>query len=163
LWQELRKLGVVIHKPSRTFIKHRTKEKPRESLERQLLECLLQRPDLISQATSQLNYKDFSNENYSRIAEMLFKSSGNGTNIRVPDLIDDCNDEKLRSIISSLFLHRDIPKVEVTLNGCIKKLKNSIMREDEHSRIAAGNGEGDDLILLKELMELSTRRKTELK
>ncbi|MFQ6041290.1 MAG: DNA primase [Candidatus Poribacteria bacterium] len=158
LWQELRKLGVVIHKPSRTFIKHRTKEKPRESLERQLLECLLQRPDLISQTTSQLNYKDFLNENYSKIAEMLFKRVGNGGNIRVQELIDDCKDEKVRGIISNLFLQsHNPPNLEATVSGCIRKLKNFIRREFMRSRIAASNAEGDDLTLLKELVGLSTR------
>jgi len=158
LWQELRKLGVVIHKPPKTFIKYRTKEKPRESLERQLLECLLQRPDLISQATAQLNYKDFSNENYSKIAEMLFKKSGNGGNIRVQDLIDDCKDEKVRGIISNLFLQsHHPPNLEANVNGCIRKLKNFIRREFMHSRIAASNAEEDDLTLLKELVGLSTR------
>jgi DNA primase len=161
LWGELRKLGVVINKPSRTFIKHSTKEKPRESLERQLLECLLQRPDLISQATSQLSYKDFSNENYSKIAEMLWQKSNDGGDTRVQDLIDDCNDEKLRGIISNLFLQsRNLPNLEANLNGCIRKLKSSIMYELMRSRIA----EGDDLTLLKEgIAEFSIRKKTELK
>ena len=161
LWQELRKLGVVIHKPSKALIKHRTKEKPRESLERKLLECLLQRPDLISQATSQLSYKDFSNDNYSKIAEILWQKPNDGGDMRVQDLIDDCKDEKLRGIISSLFLQsRNLPNLEANLSGCIRKLKGSIMYELMRSRIAAGNAEGNDLTLLKEgLAEFSTRKK----
>jgi hypothetical protein len=122
---------------------------------------LLQRPDLISQATSQLSYKDFSNENYSKIAEMLWQKSNDGGDTRVQDLIDDCNDEKLRGIISNLFLQsRNLPNLEANLNGCIRKLKSSIMYELMRSRIA----EGDDLTLLKEgIAEFSIRKKTELK
>jgi len=160
LWQELRKLGVVTNKPSKTLIKHGTREKPRESLERQLLECLLQRPDLISQAASRLSYKDFSNDNYSKIAEMLWQKSINGGNIRVQDLISDCNDEKLRGMISSLFLQsRNPPNLEATLNGCIRKLNRSITYELMRSRIISGSAEGNDLTLLKEgLAEFSTRK-----
>ena len=161
IWGELRKLGVVINKPSKALIKHSAKEKPRESLERQLLECLLQRPDLISQATSQLSYKDFSNDNYSKIAAMLWQKSNDGSGTQVQDLIDDCKDEELRGIISSLFLQsRNLPNLEANLNGCIRKLKRSIMYELMHSRIAEGN----DLTLLKEgLAEFSIRKKAELK
>jgi len=160
LWQELRKLGVVTNKPSKTLIKHGTREKPRESLERQLLECLLQRPDLISQAASRLSYKDFSNDNYSKIAEILWQKSINGGNIRVQDLISDCNDEKLRGMISSLFLQsRNPPNLEATLNGCIRKLNRSITYELMRSRIISGSAEGNDLTLLKEgLAEFSTRK-----
>ncbi|MBC8231017.1 DNA primase [bacterium] len=165
LWQELRKLGVVTNKPSKTLIKHSTREKPRESLERQLLECLLQRPNLISQAASRLSDKDFSNDNYSKIAAILWQKSINGGNIRVQDLISDCNDEKLRGMISSLFLQsRNPPNLEATLNGCIRKLKRSITYELMRSRIISGSAEGNDLTLLKEgLAEFSISKKTELK
>jgi DNA primase len=162
LWRELRKLGVAVNKPSKALIKHSNREKPRESLERKLLECLLQRPNLISEVTPQLSYKDFSNEDYSKIAEMLFEKSSNGSDILVQDLIDDCKDERLRGIISRLLLQsRKLPNLEANLNGCIRKLRNFIRRELVHSRITAGNPESNDLTLLRELMELSTRKKND--
>jgi len=78
----------------------------------------------------------------------------------VQDLISDCNDEKLRGMISSLFLQsRNPPNLEATLNGCIRKLKRSITYELMRSRIISGSAEGNDLTLLKEgLAEFSTRK-----
>lgn len=157
LRRELRKHGAVAEKPSRPLITHNKKESPRESLERQLLECLLQRPDLTAQAASQLNYTDFSSDTYAKIAQMLWQRTVNEDNINVQNLIDNCDDEKLRGIISSFVMQNLEPShVEAILTGCIKKLRNYILR-DEEDRIKAD----DDLTLLKELCHFRQRRKAE--
>ncbi len=136
---------------------------PRMKIERKLLRCLLYRPDLIETIRSKLSPSDLSNKIYSRIISMIWREFDAAGEVRVQELIDSCDDENLRGVISSLVMeaHERIDgefDVAAAIEGCLKKIREFNIREMEE-RVKSGANDRDELALLRELMELSSLRK----
>jgi DNA primase len=148
IWQELAKLGASKHleRSTQPTIKSNQKHGAKETIERHLIECLIQYPQFIPQSHSQLNRDDFSNSCHIELIELLWESFDESKGgIELGDLINMCKTKESRDIVSSLILKkRPLPDGESHYNGCIKKmeefrereLRNSIRKEDSEDRLA---------------------------
>jgi len=160
LWHKLRERGISPRKSTGSVREKSPQESPRESMERQFLTLLIQHPDFIKRAKLQLGYKDFSTADYSQIARMLWQRNENEEDIEVQTLIDSCEDERLRGIISGMVLQsHNPPNLEANFTGCLKKLKDFILQDLEETTKKMAAGKGNDLAHAKELMELYQKRK----
>ena len=82
-------------------------------------------------------------------------------NISVQDLVDECNDQEIQSVVSSFALtENNVPNQKIRLEGCLKKLNQFVLLDLEHNIRTTALAEGqDDVETLMELVELSKRRK----
>lgn len=162
---ELRRRGVRL--PAGRMLPRRSRKaariSPRMKIERKLLRYLLYRPDLIGEIRPRLSPSDLSNRTYSTIISMLWKGFDAAGEVKVQEIIDSCDDEKLRGVISSLLMeaHERIEgdfDVAADIEGCLKKIREFNIREMEE-KVKSGANDRDEFALLKELMELSSLRK----
>ncbi|MEE2618515.1 MAG: hypothetical protein VX677_07865, partial [Candidatus Poribacteria bacterium] len=165
IWQELRALGVKppnASKSSRIKAKpNKTSLSPRYSIEQQLIEVLFQNPDFIPIAKENFSCDDFNHPVFSEIAKVLWRVSEAKNNISVQDLVDECNDQEIQSVVSSFALtENNVPNQKIRLEGCLKKLNQFVLLDLEHNIRTTALAEGqDDVETLMELVELSKRRK----
>lgn len=161
---ELRRQGVklamgrIVPKPAR-----RRRTPPREKIERELLRCLLYRPSLIEKVRPRLSSTDISNRTYSRIISMLWGEFDSKGGVEIQTIIDSCDDESLRGVISGLLMeaHEKMDKgldLDPVIEGCLRKIRDFALREMEE-RIKSEAADRDELALLRELMELDSLRK----
>jgi len=156
IWQELAKLGAGKHleRSTQPTIKPNPKHGAKETIERHLIECLIQYPQFIPQSHSQLSRDDFSNSCHIELIELLWESFDESKGgIELGDLINLCKTKESRDIVSSLILKkRSLPDGEAHYNGCIKKMEEFRERELRNS-IRKEDGE-DKLAVAKRLMEI---------
>jgi len=162
---ELKRRGVRLS--VRRIIPHKAYKtvriSPRMKIERQLLRYLLYRPDLIEAVRPKFSPRDLSNKTYSRIISMLWKEFDSVGRVDVREIIDSCDDERLRGVISGLLIeaHERIGgefDVAAAIEGCLKKIRGFNIREMEE-RVKSEANDQDELALLRELMKLSSLRK----
>ena len=91
----------------------------------------------------------------------MWKVSEAKNNISVQDLVDECNDQEIQSVVSSFALtENNVPNQKIRLEGCLKKLNQFVLLDLEHNIRTTALAEGqDDVETLMELVELSKRRK----
>ena len=156
-WQQLRKRGVAIRQSTSAVRRTPPRESQRERVERQLLTLLLKHPDVIMRVRLQLDYKEaFANADYSQIAKMLWQGGESEADIDVQVLIDTCTNERLRGIISGLFVQsHNSPNPEADFAKYVKYLKDSVRKEREKIIKENPKTKGEDLAGLRELMGLS--------
>ena len=168
LWSELRHLGVGVKgnrsvrsvqnpaiSPTKEFLS------PRESVEEQLVETLIQCPDFIPYVKEQLHYQDFTRPEFVKVIQMLWAESNGGVSIDIQNLINTCPDEKVKGIISNAVLGRTVPpNLNARVEGCLKKLKHFLLLDIERTIRSTALTQGNDNIdALEELIELSDRRR----
>ena len=80
---------------------------PRESIEWQLIEALLQGPDLIPLAKANFHYQDFTHPDFATIGRMLWEATDSEATIDMQNLINACANEKITGIISKASSKKD--------------------------------------------------------
>lgn len=165
LTKELQRLGVRVSRPTSpshgSSVSEKARLSPRESIEQQLIEALIQNPDLISLAKSNFHYNDFTHPDFAVIAQMLWEASDSESATDVRDFLNNCANERIQGMISKAVLRRTIPpNLRTRVNGCLKKLKDFLLWDIERMRrsvaLSQGNNNKDTLA---ELVELSNRRR----
>ena len=159
VWQELRNIGAArnIQRSSKPVIKASTNLSVKESIERKLVECLIQYPHFINRAKYYLNKDDFSNRHAELIKKLWNRNGSTEEALDLPGLINECESKESRDILSSLILRKTpIPNEESTFNGCIKKMMD--FRLDESRRNISKEDTGDSLAKARQLMELRKKK-----
>ena len=165
LWKELQRLGVkASHRtssPRTSRVAKKASMSPRESIEWQLIEALIQRPDFIPIACANFHYQDFTHLDFVAIAQILWEASEFGEPVDIRDLINTCADEKIKGIMSKAVLQKTIPpNLSTRVEGCLKKLKDFLLWDVERKRRSVALTQGsDNKDTLAELVELSNRRR----
>ena len=164
LWQELRDAGLKADQaPQRTKKPKRTPQKlsPRAQIEIQLIEALIQSPELIPSVKSQFHYQGFTEPRLSKIAQLLWETSTDNENVDIQALISECPDENLRALISNALLRRTpLPNLQARVNGCLNKLRNFLLQDLEQRVRSHAIAEGaDEIETLKELVKISDQRR----
>jgi len=168
LWEELRHLGIHIkgsqsvHTSRKSYASpNKATLSPRESIEEQLVETLIQCPDFIPYVKEQLHYQDFTQPDFVKVVQMLWEASTSETSIGIQDLINTCSDEKIKGIISHAILRRTTPpNLKARVDGCLTKLKHFLLLDIERTIRSTALTQGSDNIdTLEELIELSNRRR----
>ncbi len=162
IWQQLEEKGAgkrVRRSTQPTIKSPRKKGGAREAIEQRLLECLIQHPEFIAQARSQLTREDFSNPGHAELAEVLWTSNGSGEEgLDLGTLINKCVSDESQKIISGLLLQKDSPPdCEAVFIGCMKKMRE--FRGREFQRSIVEEGAEDNLTLARRLMELRQQAK----
>lgn len=162
IWQELRDLGL---KDSASPAKIKTQKpgtkklSPREQIESQFIQTLIQAPELISGIKTQFDYHDITNENFVQIAQLLWDTTENGE-VDIQNILDSCEDDNIKNFISNaLMSNHDFPYHQARMEGCLNKLKG-FMIQDVEQRVRSTSQDSDDYeSSLKELFELSNQRR----
>ena len=149
--------------PQRTKKPKRTPKKlsPRAQIEIQLIEALIQSPELIPSVKSQFHYQGFTEPRFSKIAQLLWETSTDNENVDIQALISECPDENLRALISNALLRRTpLPNLQARINGCLNKLRNFLLQDLEQRVRSHAIAEGaDEIETLKELVKISDQRR----
>ena len=164
LWRELRELGLKESPTQRPAANRKTTSKklsPREQIELQLVQSLIQTPELISDIKTLLDYQELTNPYFAKIVQMLWDVSENEENVDIQNILNTCEDEAVKSIISNALINKaSIPNHHARIKGCLKKLKSFILQDVEQRIRSNALSEGnDDLETLKELVDLSNERR----
>ncbi len=167
LWRELRDMGLKDSPSPR----HGTTQKapaqklsPREKIELQFVQTLIQAPDLISDIKAKFDYHDITNVNIVKIAQLLWEASENGESGDIQHILDTCEDEFIKNFISNaLIKNQDFFNHKERVEGCLKKLKGFMIQELEQ-RVRSTSHDSDDYeSALKKLVALSNQRRAVVK
>ena len=168
LRRELRSIGVgrsgrptSDSPPDSTSSPDRGKLSPRESIEEQLVEILIQSPEFVSYVSDQLHHEDFTRPDLAKIAQMLWEANTPETSIDIQNLIDSCDDEKTKGIISNAILRKPPPpNSKARVDGCLQKFRQYLVLDMERTkRSQALTQEDDSIDTLEQLVELSNQRR----
>ena len=134
---------------------------PRAQIERQLIEALIQSPALIPHIKPRFDYQSFTEPSFVRIAQLLWEAYMDDEDVNIQTLIDECPDEELSALISSMLLQKaPPPNLQVRVEGCLKKLKHFLLQDLEQRVRSHALAEGaDDMETLEELVQLSNQRR----
>jgi len=162
IWQQLEEIGSGkrVRRSTQPAIKSRAaKLSARETIERRLLECLIQYPQFISRTRSQLTREDFSNPGHAELAEVLWANTDlEEGRVDLGRLINQCTSKESQEIISGLILRKSSPPDgEAVFDGCMKKIRE--FRDREFKRSVLKEGTDDSLSMARRLMELRRRVK----
>jgi len=157
IWQQLRKIGAGkrVERSTQPTVKSTPKLSAREAIERKLLECLIQHPQFIPQARSQLTREDFCNAGHIELLELLWSDSEQPEKgvIDPAKLINRCTSKESQDILSGLILRKNSPPDgEAYFTGCLKKIKE--FRRRESRRSISRESTEDSLSKAKKLMDL---------
>ena len=164
MWKALKSLGVkatppptyTSQKPGNHQVERLT---PRERVERQLIETLIWNPDLISSARANFHYQDFSHPDLIDVARLLWEAEEITCVADIKQLVNTCDNENLSSLVSKALLQTEPPpNPQARVDGCLKKLKEFLLKDIERLRRSALTAENNKTILA-ELIELSNRRR----
>ncbi len=164
LWRELRDLGLKENTTHRDVPSQKTTAKklsPREQIEWQLVQVLIQVPELVSKVKTLLHYQEITNPRLANVMQLLWDASENEENVDIQHILNTCEDETLKNIITNALISRkNIPNPHARIEGCLRKLKGFILQEVEQRIRSNALAEGeDDLEKLKELVDLSNQRR----
>ncbi len=164
IWRELQDLGLK----ETPVVSRKTSAKKmtaREQIELHFIQSLLQSPEHIAAVKSKFDCNDITQPHLAKIAEMLWQESENGGTVEIQHILDNCEDEKLKSAISRLLIRglsvRANANHTTIIEESLKKLRNYIYQDVEQRVRANAFSDGDDdLEKFKELLELSNQRST---
>ncbi len=164
LWRELRDLGLKDAPSKNKTTTQKTISKklsPREQTEWRIVQDLIQFPELISKVKTLLHYQEITNPRLANIVQLLWDASENEENIDIQHILNTCEDETLKSIISNAIISkRNIPNPHARIEFCLRKLKSFILQEVEQRIRSNALADGDDdLEKLKEVVDLSNQRR----
>ena len=165
LWSELRNLGLKDNPPQRNIKRQKTGSKklsPREQIELQFVQSLIQAPELISEIKTQFDYRDLSNTRLVEISKLLWEASNDETHVDIQYILNTCEDDSLKAIISSALINnKDFFNHRARLDGFLKKLKEFMMQDVEQNVRSSNHSRGDEYheASLKELINLSNDRR----
>lgn len=164
LWRELRDLGLKDTSTSKKTSSRKQNSKklsPREQIEFQFIQSLIQAPEHISTIKTEFDCQDITHPHLAKIAQMLWDATENDETVDIQNVLNTCEDESLKSIISNALIRpKNIPNYHARIEGCLMKLKSFLYQDVEQrirsNALAEGN---DDLETLKELVDLSNERR----
>ncbi len=163
LWHELRELGLKeAPAPYRTKAKQpKEKLSTRQQIEAQLIEVLIQNPELLPEIKSQFHYNDLTEPHFAQIAQLLWQRSTENETFDIQNLLNECPAEELRALISNVLVSKTPPpNPRARAEGCLKKLRHFLLKDIEQRVRSNALAEGaDELETLKELVELSNQRR----
>ena len=95
------------------------------------------------------------------IRDRLWEAYTDDEDVNIQTLIDECSDEKLSALISSMLLQKaPPPNLQVRVDGCLKKLKHFLFQDVEQRVRSHALAEGaDEMATLEELVNLSNQRR----
>ncbi len=164
LWDELRDLGLKeAPAPYRTRQKPSQQKKlsPRQQIEGQLIEALIQHPELISYIKTRFHHNDLTEPNFTQIARLLWEMSTDDEKLDIQSLINECPHEKLKALISNALVRKKpLPNPQARVEGCLKKLRHFLLQDIEQRIRSNALAEGaDEFETLTELVKLSNERR----
>ena len=163
LWRELRDLGLKDSASPRQVTTGKTPTKklsPREQIESQFVQTLIQAPELILDIKSKFDYHDLTYANFVEIAELLWEATANGGTVDIQHILNTCEDEFVKNFISNaLIKNQDFFNHKERAEGYLNKLKAFMIQELEQ-RVRSMSQESDDYeSALKELVALTNQRR----
>ena len=163
MWRELRDLGLKESpSPGKTKIQKNATKKlpPREQIELQFIQTLIQAPELISEIKTQFDYRDITNANFVQIAQLLWDATENGEEVDIQNILNTCEDDYVKNFISNaLMSNNDFPYHQARIEGCLNKLKSFMIQELEQQVRSTSQDSDDYVSSLKELLELTNQRR----
>ncbi len=167
LWQELRDMGLKDNPSPRQATTRKPplkKLSPREQIELQFVQTLIQAPELISHIKAKFDYHDITNANFVKIVQLLWEATENGESVDIQHILNTCEDEFVKAFISNaLIKNRDFFNHKERAEGYLNKLKWFMIQELEQ-RVRSTSQDSDDYeSALKELVALSNQRRAVVK
>ena len=165
LWRELRDMGLKDSpSPRKTTTQKTTSTRLsiREKIESQFVQTLIQAPELILDIKTKFDYRDITNANLVRIAQLLWEATENDESVNVQHILNTCEDDYVRDFISHALIRNQIFfNHKERADGCLKKLKSFMIQEEEQRILSKAHAESNDNYetSLKELFELSNQRR----
>ena len=164
IWQEMRAAGFKEGSDRPRQVRATPKKRrltPRAQIERQLIESLIQGPELIPAVKSQLHYEDFTEPYFVKTARLLWDACSDESHVDIQSLINECPDEKIRAFISSAIVQKTAPpNLRARVEGCLKKLRHFLLQDHERRVRSHALAEGADAMeTLEELVKLSNQRR----
>ena len=133
---------------------------PREQIELQFVQTLIQAPELISDIKAKFDYHDITNANFVKIAQLLWDASENGESVDIQHILNTCEDDYVRDFIShALIKNQDFFNHKERTEGCLNKLKGFMIQELEQRVRSTSQSSDDYESWLKELVELTNQRR----
>ena len=164
LWRELRELGLKdTSTPNKNISRNQNRKKlsPREQIELQFIQSLIQAPEHISTVKTQFDCHDITEPHLAKIAQMLWDATENEGEVDIHHILDACTDEILKNIISNALINKkDFPNHNARIKGCLNRLKSFIVQDiEQRVRADALAEDGNYLEPLEKLTELSNQRR----
>ena len=164
LWRELRELGLKdtpTQKKSSGQKAASRKLTPREQIELQLVQTLIQHPNLISEIKTVFHQAKLTVPYLGKTIQLLWDAHQNDESTDILHILNLCEDENIKSIISNALIHKkDIPNPKARIVGCLKKLTGYTYQDvEERIRSSAHKQGNDSLETFKELVALSNERR----
>ncbi|MDE0084493.1 MAG: DNA primase [Candidatus Poribacteria bacterium] len=164
LWRELRDLGLKENTTHRNAPSQKTTSKklsPREQIEWQLVQVLIQVPEMIFEVKTLLHYQEITNSRLSNVMQLLWDATENEENVDIQHILNTCEDETLKSIITNVLSRKySTPNPHLKIAGYLKKLKSFTLQDVERSIQSNALAEGeDDLETFRKKVDLSNQRR----
>ncbi|MDE0505892.1 MAG: DNA primase, partial [Candidatus Poribacteria bacterium] len=134
---------------------------PRESVEEELVETLIQSPELIPHVSDQLQHENFTRPDLAQVVKVLWEANSSGKSVDIQELIDSSIDDKTKAIISNAIIQqRTPPNSKAKVDGCLRKFRQYLLLDMERTLRSDALTQGDDDIdTLEQLVELSNQRR----
>lgn len=162
---ELKRMGVKLYTGRLVDRSRRAKREiqPRERIERLLVRMLLLAPDRVPKVRGRISPEDLSDPVCSRVVRLMWDEYDAKGEVDVRSLIDVCPDDELRGKMAEMALEASEKfggkgfDVDEEIEGCLRKLRDFKLKSLESS--IKLQPQGDDIALLRQLMELLPLRK----
>lgn len=163
LWRELREMGLKDSPSPRKGTSQKTplkKLSPREQIELQFVQTLIQAPELISEIKAKFDYHDITNSHFVKIAQLLWEAAENDESVNVQHILNTCEDDYVKDFIShALIRNQDFFNHKERAEGYLNKLKGFMIQELEQQVRSTSQDSDDYESSLKELVQLTNQRR----
>ena len=163
IWKELRESGLKDTPIPRQFNQQKTNQKklsPREQIELQFVQSLIQAPEHIATVKHEFDINDIQDPILVKITKILWDAADINEEVDIQKILNTIEDEKLSGFITNALLNKkDIPNYLSRIQGCIVKLKTYLIQDIEQQVRKSSQTDDNDLDTLKELVNISNRRR----
>lgn len=163
IWRELRELGLKDTPIPRQGTQQKINQKklsPREKIELQFVQSLIQAPEHIHYVRQEFDINDIQDPILAKITQILCDAAESNEEVDIQQVLNTIDDEKLSGFITNALLNKkDIPNYHTRIQGCIVKLKAYLIQDIEQQVRKASQPSDNDLDTLKELVNISNRRR----
>lgn len=163
IWRELRELGLKDTPIPRQGTQQKINQKklsPREQIELQFVQSLIQAPEHIHNVRQEFDINDIQDPILAKITQILCVAAESNDEVDIQQILNTIDDEKLSGFITNALLNKkDIPNYHTRIQGCIVKLKAYLIQDIEQQVRNASQSGNNDIDTLKELFTISNRRR----
>ena len=163
IWRELRELGLKDTPIPRQGTQQKINQKklsPREQIELQFVQSLIQAPEHIRTVRQEFDINDIQDPILAKITQILWDAAESNEEVDIQQVLNTIDDEKLSGFITNALLNKkDIPNYHTRIQGCIVKLKAYLIQDIEQQIRKSPQSSENDLDTLKELVNISNRRR----